>query len=300
MPDSRSVLYTLAGLSLACALLIVGLYAAGNPLYPEIPHIPAAAAYSFGTVAISAKAAVVYDPTAKKFLYEKDPDTPLPLASLTKLMSAEAVLAGADKDAYVTITPEDLKPDGDWGFVPGQVWPLHDLLIFGLVASSNDAMAAAATAVPGDIIAAMNLRAAELGLTRTYFNNPTGLDVDLETAGAYGSARDMAKLVASFLDLHPGLFEATANPSITIRSGDQTLSAEATALPLQQIPGLIAAKTGYTDLAGGNLVAAFDIHIGHPVIIAVLGSSRDGRFKDVQMLIEAARKAAALYPSTSL
>jgi D-alanyl-D-alanine carboxypeptidase len=103
----------------------------------------------------------------------------------------------------------------------------------------------------------------------------------------------MAVLMAAFLKEHPGLFEATANPSVSIHSGSKVLEAQATALPLQNIPGLIAAKTGYTDLAGGNLVAAFDIHLGHPIIIAVLGSSRDGRFEDVRALIEAARKTAA-------
>jgi D-alanyl-D-alanine carboxypeptidase len=293
LPNSAAVTYSLAAASLACAVLMTALYASGNPLYPELPKAPAASAMSLGSVAISAKAAVVYDPTDKVVLYQKNSDTPLPLASLTKLMTAEAVLAALPDTTIVTIAPQDLKPEGDWGFAPGETWNLRDLLTFGLVASSNDAMAAAADTVPGDIIAAMNLRAARLGLSRTYFSNPTGLDIDLETAGAYGSARDMAVLMASFLKEHPGLFEATANPAVTIRSGEKTLSADATAQPLQSIPGLIAAKTGYTDLAGGNLVAAFDIHLGHPIIIAVLGSSRDGRFEDVRTLIEAARAAAA-------
>ncbi len=300
MPDSTAVLYTLAGASLVCAIVVTGLYASGNPLYPTLPAKPAASVMSIDSVNLSAKAAVVYDPTDKKILYAKNADTPLPLASLTKLMSAEAVLAATKAGAQVTITTDDLKPEGDWGFIPGEAWNIHDLLVFGLVASSNDAMAAAADAVPGGAIAAMNLRAAQLGLTRTYFSNPTGLDVDLETAGAYGSARDMAVLVASFLSEHPGLFEATANPSVTIRSGEHVLTADSTSIPLQSIPGLIAAKTGYTDLAGGNLVAAFDIHIGHPIIIAVLGSSRDGRFEDVKALIEAARRAAAAQSSASL
>lgn len=292
MHESKAVLYTLAAASFACALLITGLWAAGGPLYPPLSKTSSVLTPGFGDVSVSAKAAIVYDPASKKVLYAKEADQPLPLASLTKLMTAEAVLADTQADAQVVITASDLKPEGDWGFVPGEVWPLHDLLVFGLVASSNDAMAAAADAVPGDIIAAMNLRAAKLGLTRTYFSNPTGLDVDLETAGAYGSVRDMAVLVASFLQLHPGLFETTANPSITIRSGGHVLTAQSTSQSLQDIPGLIAAKTGYTDLAGGNLVAAFDIHIGHPIIIAVLGSTREGRFADVRILIEAARRAA--------
>ncbi len=140
----------------------------------------------------------------------------------------------------------------------------------------------------------MNMEAVKLGLTKTYFSNPTGLDVDLETAGAYGSARDMAVLAAYFLTQHPALFEATTRSSMTISSQGNTLTAAATDLPVLNIPGLIGAKTGYTDLAGGNLVAAVDIGIGHPLIIAVLGSTEDARFTDVQAIVKALRSSDTL------
>jgi D-alanyl-D-alanine carboxypeptidase len=51
------------------------------------------------------------------------------------------------------------------------------------------------------------------------------------------------------------------------------------------LPNVIASKTGFTDLAGGNLVVAFDAGIAHPIIIAVLGSSFDGRFDDMTKLV---------------
>ena len=57
------------------------------------------------------------------------------------------------------------------------------------------------------------------------------------------------------------------------------------------IAGVLASKTGYTTLAGGNLVVAFDAGLNHPVIVAVLGSSYNGRFSDVTTLIEAAKAA---------
>ena len=53
------------------------------------------------------------------------------------------------------------------------------------------------------------------------------------------------------------------------------------------IPWILASKTGYTDLAGGNLVIAFDAGMMQPYIIAVLGSSKDGRFSDVNKLYKA-------------
>lgn len=66
-------------------------------------------------------------------------------------------------------------------------------------------------------------------------------------------------------------------------------SAVATALPLSSLPGFVGAKTGYTDLAGGNLVVIFDIEIGHPLVAVVLGSTEQGRFDDIRTLAHAIR-----------
>jgi D-alanyl-D-alanine carboxypeptidase len=52
----------------------------------------------------------------------------------------------------------------------------------------------------------------------------------------------------------------------------------------ENLPGLIAGKTGFSDLAGGNLAVAVDIGLNHPVIIVVLGSTEEGRFEDVKEL----------------
>ena len=77
---------------------------------------------------------------------------------------------------------------------------------------------------------------------------------------------------------------------------DRTLTAAGDRAPLQNIPGFIGAKTGYTDLAGGNLVAVFDIDIGHPLIAVVLGSTEEGRFTDIETLINAAARATHQHP----
>jgi D-alanyl-D-alanine carboxypeptidase len=54
---------------------------------------------------------------------------------------------------------------------------------------------------------------------------------------------------------------------------------------IDEIPGIIGSKTGYTDLAGGNLVVAFDAGLNRPIIISVLGSTRQERFTDVMKLV---------------
>jgi D-alanyl-D-alanine carboxypeptidase len=53
------------------------------------------------------------------------------------------------------------------------------------------------------------------------------------------------------------------------------------------IPGLLLSKTGYTDLAGGNLALVFDSGIGHPIAVVVLGSSQKARFTDGTTLVAA-------------
>ncbi|TSC69324.1 MAG: beta-lactamase [Parcubacteria group bacterium Gr01-1014_56] len=289
---SKTIVYALSLASLVCALLLVALYGTQAPFHTSAMSDSDTKIFTIDIdpSLISAKAAIVYDPITKQVLFEKSADRRLPLASLTKLMSADAVLASIDSNQAVQITGENLKPTGDSGFRVGEFWKLGDLIKFGLVASSNDAMAAAAATLGGDVVDRMNRRAKELGLTQTYFFNPTGLDLDVETAGAYGSVRDVAILAGAFLEQFPAQFEATASPSISISTTHHVLEATSTATPLMSIPGLIGAKTGYTDLAGGNLVAAFDIEIGRPLIVAVLGSTRDGRFDDVKLLMLEARK----------
>ncbi len=255
------------------------------------PHAPDALTISLNPSLLIAKAAILYDPTLHQVLYQKNVGMALPLASITKLMTAQVVLASKPSSSLVTITAADLKPAGDWGFKPGETIALRDLLTFGLIASSNDAIAAAAASLGSDTVAKMNATAAAMGLTKTYFLNPTGLDVSPSIAGAYSSAYDVARLAAAFYHDHPDLFTQTTQSEVIIAASGQNLAAAATSLPLANLPGFIAGKTGYTDLAGGNLVVVFDVEPGHPLVAAVLSSTQDGRFNDIRTLVNAAYSA---------
>jgi D-alanyl-D-alanine carboxypeptidase (penicillin-binding protein 5/6) len=273
-------------------LLIALGFGAGAAFIPSPDH-PVAADEPFPQVRntlaeeLNARAAVLYDPVTGRILFAKNADMPLPLASLTKLMAAHAVLGSTPTDARISISTSDLAPEGDSGLRAGDTLALGDLIGLGLVASSNDAMAAAAATLGTRYVSIMNETANSLGLTHTYFLNPTGLDLSSDTSGAYGSARDVALLAASFMQQYPQFFELTAHPTLTITEGERSLSFDATSQPLQHLAGFIGAKTGYTDLAGGNLVAAVDMEIGRPVIAVVLGSTREGRFRDIEALLGA-------------
>ena len=251
---------------------------------------------AFFTTTDNAKAIYVYDATKQKVLFEKNADTPLPLASVTKLATALVVEKEFLQDETITISDSALKIEGDNGLVLGEKWSRDALLGFMLVISSNDAAFAfkeayeSKTAPIGernDFIAAMNSYAKDIGLEHTTFSNPAGLD-RAGQAGAIGSARDMGKLIEHFLDTAPSLATETMYPQQTYKSLDGKSHTISNTNDLAvHIDSLLASKTGYTNLAGGNLVIAYRMPIyGNTIIIVVLGSTREGRFVDIEGYME--------------
>lgn len=254
----------------------------------------------FTEINLEAKSAIVWDIINQQELFVKNPDVPLPLASLTKVMTAVTTSQMAP-DTKINIALEYLEPEGDSALIVGDTWTAGDLRDFTLLTSSNDgafALAAAtkagtATNKEGDrlnFIKAMNEKAKEIGLTNSRFFNEHGLDRTLEKGGAYGTARDMARLFEYALENQPGLLEATRYPNLHFASAEKAYDAQNTNIFVSKIPNLIASKTGYTDLAQGNLVIAFDPGLNQPIIIAILGSSETGRFSDTLRLVEASMK----------
>ena len=156
-----------------------------------------------------------------------------------------------------------------------------------LVSSSNDAAFSLAFEYDknfsGNFVSLMNQRAQDLQLAQTYFLNPTGLDFSKNTAGAYGSAKDIANLLLYILKNRFSLMEATRFDEIEINQR----KFKNTDYLVNDLAGFMAGKTGYSDLAGGNLAIVLDKGYGHPIIIVVLGSNFEGRFRDAKNLYEA-------------
>ena len=273
----------------------------------ELPLSVAAVRPSpFDEINLEAKAAIVFDALENKIIYSLNSEEQLPLASLTKIMTA--VIAREILPDYTTITidSDSIKKEGDSGLRVGEKWRVRDLLDFTLLVSSNDgaaSLAAAAGAVSSgggpnteglvnevvvkekDFASQMNEKARSLGLVQTYFMNETGLDLQTQVSGSYGSARDVANLLVYAVEKYPDLFEATRQLVFKVSSLDgKNREAKNTNEAVLKIPGLIASKTGFTDLAGGNLAVLMDAGLGHPIAIVVLGSSEQGRFVDVEKL----------------
>lgn len=252
-----------------------------------------------------AKAAYVYDVSHGKVLFERNGELQLPLASITKLMTALTASDALGSTDAVVITDEALAEEGPSGLSSGEKWSFKNLLDFTLVASSNDgahAIAGAAGALvrkapPGEkddtgavrtFVEKMNSNARTLGMTQTYFLNPTGLDETEGQGGAYGSARDVATLMSYMLRAKPELLSETRNLGVSVPNlMGEIKTVKNTNQDIGNFPLLIASKTGFTDLAGGNLAIAFDAGLATPIVVVVLGSTEEGRFVDAENLVQA-------------
>jgi D-alanyl-D-alanine carboxypeptidase len=256
-----------------------------------------AAPNAYAHISLTGKAAIVYDLTNGQTLYEQNAYTPLPLASITKLLTVYAASNRFQPNSLVTMTRTALAQKGDAadvGFRNGETFNFEDIARLTLAASSNvgaEAIADAAdSAANTDTASLLSTAAQQAGLVQTQALNATGLDISVTDSGSYGSAHDVAVLAGELLKKDPQIAAATTQSSISVTSLEGARHRFAnTDIYFTQYPGLLLSKTGYTKLAGGNLVIVVDAGANHPVAIVALGSTRKGRFTDVSQL-----KAATL------
>lgn len=243
---------------------------------------------------IKAKSFYVYDINAEKAIFAKDEKLQLPLASITKLMSGLVILDILPETTIVRISREDVSQEGDTGLIVDEDWKLKDLLDFTLITSSNDGMHALSSTVNyyesinnKNVVGFMNEKAKKLGLENTIFINETGLDIDGNLSGAYSSAYDVSLLLKNIIKSNPLLVSQTKNDlEEFISESNISHIASNTNISVNRIPNLMASKTGFTDLAGGNLAIVFDAGFSYPIAIVVLGSTTDERFVDVEKLVK--------------
>ena len=283
----------------------VQIAAAAEAVAPLPPLAPLHDPDAFSGITLFAKSAIVVDITDGRTLFARSPDSQWPLASLTKVALALVVSEALDPHTIVSI-PYDTgyNSHAEGGLGAGQRWRIEDVIDFTLAVSSNtgaDILAEIAApsiqekyphAPTSDVsVWRMNKLARSLDLERTYFLNNNGLDVSDTQAGAYGSARDIATLFAYAASTTPETFAATRVRQFTLQSVDGvTTKAVNTDEALPDLPDIVLGKTGFTQLAGGNLAVVFR-HDGHLISVVVLGSTYDGRFDDMKKLVAATQKA---------
>lgn len=239
---------------------------------------------------INAESFLVFDIQTGKKIFGKNEHVALPLASLTKLMTT--LTASRIFAKNTSINPASVL-SSDEPFL-NVLWNFKTLASYTLTVSSNPG-AAVIAGVAGHTLSGtgesfvekMNMLGQSLGLSETYFINASGLDDSGALNGGYGSASDMALLLRAAQKEIPDIMSVTAKTESDFQSESGSwFHAMNTNQAIHDIPGLIAGKTGYTEIAGGNLAILFDADVGHPVAIVVLGSSKEGRFQDVSQLVQ--------------
>ena len=255
-------------------------------LFAQVLHTP---------LPLSSKSVLSYDLTTNTPLLEINSDRKLPMASLTKIMTAVVALEHPKKDDFYVVTSDELVGEDSMGLTTGEVLTLKDLLYGLILHSGNDAAEVIAGNFPGGrdmFISAMNEKAKALELSNTHFTNPTGLEGD---GDQYTTAYDLLKITRYALENFPLFAEvaATASYSIPQTETHKAYDLENETNLLTTYPGVKGVKTGYTPEAGLCLVTYLD-YGGHKIIAIVLGS--EDRRDDMKEVLDYSLKKLHIKP----
>ncbi len=243
---------------------------------------------------ISAKSALVYDLTQDKVIYEKNPRQRLPMASLSKIMTAIVAIDNKRDDDRYAVYPENLVGENVMGLSEGEVMNLEELLLGVFMYSANDAAETLAANTLGreEFIKAMNNKARSLGLKDTNFTNPTGLEGD---GKQYTTAYDLlviARLaVSNYLQIVKA--SSTAEYHIPETTDHYAYDLYNQTNLITSYPGVKGLKDGYTPEAGLCLVTYLEYE-GHKIIGIILGS--ENRREEMKALLDYSLKQQGIDP----
>ncbi|MDI9259425.1 D-alanyl-D-alanine carboxypeptidase family protein [Alicyclobacillus sendaiensis] len=236
--------------------------------------VPVAQADTARPPAVNAKAAVVYDVTDRKVLYDKRGDEPMYPASTTKLMTAILLVQHLKPDDPVYISETaSRQPRVRLGLRPGTELTAEQALLALVMKSANDVAYGIAETIGGSqegFARMMNVEARLIGCTHTRFVTPNGLHADAHTT----SAKDIALITAKAIT-YPRIVRAMQTPQATIagrtiRNGNRLLYS-----PPPSIGEFIGGKTGFTSRAMYCLATAVRRPSdGHVLVSVVFGAPR--------------------------
>lgn len=255
--------------------------------------LPASApAQALQTQTTPARAAIVIDMASGAVLLEKEADTPLPPASMSKLMTLDLVFEALESgrlamnDTFRT-SAHAASMGGSKMFIrEGESVRVADLLRGVIVQSGNDAAVALAEAISGTehaFAALMNRRAADLGLTNSHFVNATGWPDPQQRM----SPRDLAKLAERIITHFPEHYELFSETEFTWDGITQE-----NRNPLLDVGiGADGLKTGHTEEAGYGLVGSA-VRDGRRILLVINGlDSAQQRGQEAERLLNWAFRA---------
>lgn len=272
--------------------------------------------------AINAQSAFVGCLCNQPPLYAMRSSTQLPLASVSKIMTAYVALRELGPDYLVTVSNEAIATEGIAGDLQeGERLTVKDLITMAMTYSSNDAAAALAEALGRAQGAAfyeeaiartaglMNEEARHLGMHSTFFQNPTGLDIGgtapdmVFTASArrigeggesaqapiapsnVSTAHDLALLLEATL-AQPLLWDLARDPAPRVISANGIAHELINLNPFRAFPHYVGGKTGTTDFAGENMVMLFERPLGKFHALILFGAPSGQREAEAQKLLD--------------
>ena len=223
-------------------------------------------------LSLKSASVLVLDQISGQTLLEKQAGAVVPIASLTKLMTAMVLLdAHLDPSELLTITNDD-KDDlrHSRSRLPvGTRLPREQALLLALLASENRAAHALGRTFPGGLpafVQAMNAKARDLGLSGSRFEDPTGL-----SSGNVATAWDLARIIEAAYH-YPEIRDFTTRPETTLQSGRRSIQFPNTnALVRNPHWNIGLSKTGYIEEAGRCLVMQAML-ANRPVLVILLDS----------------------------
>ncbi len=200
------------------------------------------------TVALPAKAFLIFDVKTGEVLASNNSNAVLPMASVTKIFTASTIIKNMALVATTSITASDVETEGKAGKLKtGEEYTYQELLFPLLLESSNDAAAVFERLTKGDVVAQMNTLVTEAGAENTSFADASGLSKNNVT-----TATDLAKLTSYLSENYPQVFDITILSKYvgpyTGWMNNNPVVAEA---------NYLGGKHGYTEAAGKTIVSLF-------------------------------------------
>jgi D-alanyl-D-alanine endopeptidase (penicillin-binding protein 7) len=241
-------------------------------------------------VRTTARSAFIADLATGKVLYAKNAHQVLPIASITKLVTAMVVLDGhPDLTQPVLFTDADMDRESKVVIPPGESLPMNEvirLMLVGSVNSAANALARVSAENEAQFVQRMNAKMREFRLKSPVFTDPSGVD-----ATNRASAADVAAILA-FASSYPEVRESAKLSEITVRGrlSNRSYTVKSTNLLLSsylnKAPyGIVAAKTGSLPEAGYCMAQLTKNADGHQIIAVELGSDNHfSRYQDIKAL----------------
>ena len=242
-------------------------------------------------IEVNSKAAILIDAQSGKILFEKNSDQPLPIASITKVMTLNLIFDAIENgnlslDEKITVSENASGMGGSQAFIDaGYNYPVSELIKSIIIASANDSAVAMAEKISGSetaFVHKMNLKAKELGMKNTTFKNCTGLPEN----GHESSARDVALMSKELLN-HKDYFKwATVwMDEIHHEKDGRVTELVNTNKLIRSLQGCNGLKTGYTSEAGFCVTTSAQRDDMQLISVILGGNTSKERFNESKELI---------------